>query len=479
MKTGRITPLLALVGFASFVAPLQAQETAPLLRWKNGDVLPGKLLGSGPDQIRWSSPHFSEGLTVDTEALDSVNFPKQSVQPTEIFRVGTVSGDFWNADLIGSDENTFLFSSQRYGQFRVNRNAVYSLNRRAHPNLAFDGSQFKVWTLAQEGAIKDLTYKVYEGDRKWGDKFPDFSKLTPVDKGSFAAGYLDLELSELKDSFAMLFEGQLETPLEGDYSFDLSADDHARLFIDDQLIVDSHINVAARVERQNGKVKLDAGSHSLRVEYLDYGGTARLSAWWKGPDLKDKSLVGINTTSGWRRGPGGHPQTDRQKTSIFRTIEMPKRFELDLELTSIGGPRFVVAIGKDKISAESNQSLRLETWDNELVVVQDEVFEPVMTIEDDQHDVRLRLAFDSDSGELQVFDSNGRSLVIVKGIQATTGESGIYIRNRGDDLTVRRLRVYRLSTDVAPHAVDSAKPRVHLVDGQAVYGRLFVEEGGA
>ena len=48
--------------------PAQAQETTALLRWKNGDVLPGKLLDSTQDQVRWSSPHFADDLLVDSGA---------------------------------------------------------------------------------------------------------------------------------------------------------------------------------------------------------------------------------------------------------------------------------------------------------------------------------------------------------------------------------------------------------------------------
>ncbi len=121
------------------ITPAQGQEA--LLRWKNGDVLSGKLLESGPGQIRWSSPIFADELVVDTNALESIVFPKGTVHATETFRVGTVSDDVWTADLVGSDENSFVFSSKRYGKVRVNRAAIYSLSRLANPNLAFDGSQ--------------------------------------------------------------------------------------------------------------------------------------------------------------------------------------------------------------------------------------------------------------------------------------------------------------------------------------------------
>ena len=353
----KVLVTVAVLG-ALWITTSQAQESGERLVWKNGDVLPGKLLGSEPGQVRWSSPYFLDDLVVDTEVLDSIIFPKQSVQPTEAFRVGTVSGDVFRADLVGLDEDTFVFSSKRYGQVQVNRDVIYSLNRLANPNLAFDGSQFSDWN-------------------------------------------------------------------------------------------------------------------------VDYGGATRLHMDITDATGKIQLLSGENKESGWHQGNGGYPVTNYRKASIFTEIEMPKQFEIDLEFASSESPRFVLAIGKDELSAASDQSFRLETWDNELVAIQGTVFEPVMTIEEDQRDVRLRLAFDSISGELEVLDSNGRLLVNIQGVQPTTGESGLFIRNRGDDLTVRRLSVYRQSAEGTRQLVDSAKARVHLINGQIVYGRLYVESGSA
>ena len=170
---------------------LQAQEPVAHLRWKNGDVLPGKLLESKAGQVHWTSPYFLDNLIISADTLDSILFPKQSIPPTETFRVSTVSGDVWIANLIGADNNTFLFSSKRHGQVRVNRNVIYTLNQQRHPNLVFDGSNLQNWNLPQTGGIKDMTYKVYkmeqgQQDELWEkERFPDFSKLTPQKQGSF------------------------------------------------------------------------------------------------------------------------------------------------------------------------------------------------------------------------------------------------------------------------------------------------------
>ena len=325
---------------------IQAQQTGTLqadtqtLRWKNGDVLPGKLLESASGVIRWASPYFLDDLVVDIGVLDSVIFPRQSAPAMEAFRVGTVSGDIWIADIVDSDEDTFLFSSERHGRFQVTREAIYTLERRVHPNLIFDGSQLTNWELPKQNVNKPML------------------------------------------------------------------------------------------------------------------------------------LFGGNTHPDWYADRGGHPRTDKVKAKIFHALDWPQRFEIDLELASTARPPgFVFALGKNLYEA-----LRLETWVNELVVVQGTLFEPVLTIQPDRRNFRLRLAYDGDTGVLEVFDFAGNLLLKLDEVGQTVKESGPYIYNRGQNLTVRRLRVYRQPVGSTKQQVDSSKPRVRLMNGQVVYGKLFVEK---
>ena len=316
------------------------------LRWKNGDALPGKLLKSASGVLHWSSPYFSDDLSVDIGVLDSVAFPKQSVPATEAFRVGTVAGDIWIADIIDSDEKTFLFSSERHGRFRVSREAIYSLERREHPNLIFDGSQMTNWELPNR-----------------------------------------------------------ELP------------------------------------KQNPK--------------------------------EPRVLFNVNTLPDWYADRSGHLHTDKVKAKIFHPLDWPQRFEIDLELASATRPPgFVFALGKNLYEA-----LRLETWVNELVVVQGTLFEPVLTIQPDRRNFRLRLAYDGDTGVLEVFDFAGNLLLKLNEVGQTVKEAGVYIYNRGQNLTVRRLRVYRQPIDSTQQQIDASKRRVHMMNGQVVYGKLFVEKG--
>ena len=346
----------AVVVLCTPIIQAQKVETLPTdtqtLRWKNGDALPGKLLESASGQIRWASSYFSDDLVVDIGVLDSVVFPKQSVPAMEAFRVGTVAGDIWIADIIDSDADTFLFSSERHGRFRVNREAIYTLERRAHPNLIFDGSQMTNWRKSRD-----------PGD-----------------------GVLRQELP-----------------------------------------------------------KPDANQPIL--------------------------LFGGNALPDWYADRGGHPRTDKVKSKMFHALDWPQHFEIDLELASeTRPPGFVFALGRNLYEA-----LRLETWVNELVVVQGTLFEPVLTIQPDRRNFRLRLVYNGDTRVLEVFDFAGNLLLKLDEVGQTVEESCVYIYNRGQNLTVRRLRVYR-QLGSTQQQIDGSKPRVHMMNGHVVYGKLFAEK---
>lgn len=325
---------------------LHAQEAVPppahtqILRWKNGDALPGKLLESASDVIRWASPYFSDDLTIAIDVLDSVVFPDESVPATEDFRVGSVSGDIWIADIVDSDADTLLFASDRQGQFRVKREAIHTLERREHPNLIFDGSQLANWGLPK------------------GE-----TKMSPFQFGT-------------------------DTPVD----------------------------------------------------------------WY--PD-------GV-----------GHPRTDKVKAKIFHALDWPQRFEIDLELAATTRPPgFVFALGRNLY-----ETLRLETWVNELVVVQGTLFEPVLTIRPDRRDFRLRIAYDTATEVLEVFDFAGNLLLKLDGVGQTLEDSGPYIYNRGQNLIVRRLRIYQKPIGTAQQQIDLTQPRVYMMDGRVVHGKLFVKK---
>ena len=208
---------------------------------------------------------------------------------------------------------------------------------------------------------------------------------------------------------------------------------------------------------------------------------SQLSAWKLSQQDSGDGVVLFSqeqeTQPNWHADRGGHPQTNTAKANIFYAFNWPKRFEIDLELASTARPpSFVFALGKNLY-----ETVRLETWVNELVVVQGTLFEPVLTIQPDRKNFRLRIAYHEhtegeNSGVLKVLDVNGDVLLKLEGVKPTVEAAGIYIYNRGQDLTVRRLRVYRQPTEITDQHIDAAKTRVYMMSGEIVPGKLFVEK---
>lgn len=203
---------------------------------------------------------------------------------------------------------------------------------------------------------------------------------------------------------------------------------------------------------------------------------AHLSSWSvnaKNRNINRQDPANMLQHKDWSTDRAGHPQTNKQKSNIFYPIEWPEGFEIDFEISSsLRPPGFVFSLGKNLYEA-----LRIETWVNELVVVQGTLFESVMKIEPDRRSFRLRLAYDQPSQLLKLFDQNGNILLELNDVEQTVESAGVYVYNRGNDLTIQRLRVYSQSEFANIQKVDFTKPRVSMMNGEIHYGQLYVDNG--
>ncbi len=211
------------------------QERQVKIHWKNGDVLPGRILPSQDSVLQFSSEIFQDNLLINTSELDFLEFESKKENSDLDFLIVTTMGDVIKANLIESNDKFFTFSSKRLSRIQIKRDAVYSLSRLNNPNIIFDGSQFNKWNLAREETINNF--------------------------------------------------------------------------------------------------------------------------------------LGKNDVS-WMKGEAGHPFSNKNKSVLSTTLEIPEQFNLDLEISSSFAPRFLFAIGEGDRSAESDGALKLETWDDEIVLVQ-------------------------------------------------------------------------------------------------------------
>jgi hypothetical protein len=128
-----------------------------------------------------------------------------------------------------------------------------------------------------------LRYAYYEGD--FTAKLPDFNTLQPKRTGIALYSHPD-SLERRMDHFALSFEGYIEVPQDGIYTFYTRSDDGSQLFVHDKLVVDNNGSHSAQVRR--GNIALQKGLHPIRVAYFEdfLGETLEIGFEGAGLDLR-------------------------------------------------------------------------------------------------------------------------------------------------------------------------------------------------
>ncbi|MGJ8698081.1 MAG: sulfatase-like hydrolase/transferase [Verrucomicrobiaceae bacterium] len=116
---------------------------------------------------------------------------------------------------------------------------------------------------------------------------PEFRDMTAASSGT-ATGF-DLSKRSRDENVGLLFEGLLEVPTTGSYTFFVESDAGANLFLHDAHVIDDDFNHTG-VE-QSGAVILEAGAHPIRVYYRHGVGSGHeLNVRWSGPGIA-KELI--------------------------------------------------------------------------------------------------------------------------------------------------------------------------------------------
>jgi hypothetical protein len=130
-----------------------------------------------------------------------------------------------------------------------------------------------VKTPSLEPGLKATVYRGF-----W-NLLPDFSKLK--EEFTDGVGGFAFPPATPGKGFGVLFDGYIKIPADGVYTFGLRNDDAAKLWIDDQVVVD---NDGAHVVRtRTGEVALKAGLHRIKVANCDMAlalGTSKGDGSW-------------------------------------------------------------------------------------------------------------------------------------------------------------------------------------------------------
>ena len=128
-----------------------------------------------------------------------------------------------------------------------------------------------------------MIVRYYEGE--W-NSLPHFSEITPL--FSKIVNEFNLKPSPNKEDFGLKFEGFINVPTDGIYTFFSNSDDGTKLYINDQLIVTNDGLHGMREEY--GKIALKAGFHKITVEFFQKKGGSGLEIYFKGPNFEKQQI---------------------------------------------------------------------------------------------------------------------------------------------------------------------------------------------
>jgi len=163
--------------------------------------------------------------------------------------------------------------------------------------------------------LSELTFTLFKGSWK---KIPDWNKIEPSRTDHVPSGKFDLSCTKEKDSFGIVFRGNIEAPKSGDYVFTVSSDDGSRLLIDRKTVID-HDGIHGDSPK-SGKIKLDKGSHHIEVQYFEGSGGESLYVGWKTPGSKKETPLSVNRRPSGGNSPSGQLLVAEEEARIYRNF---------------------------------------------------------------------------------------------------------------------------------------------------------------
>ncbi len=145
-----------------------------------------------------------------------------------------------------------------------------------------------------------LNYRYYEGGYS---VLPNFNTLTPLKTGNSSIFDLGIQRAGVNDSFAIVWEGYINVPMAGSYTFETVSDDGSKLYFN------SLYNPAAIALVNNdsthppqtatGTVFVPApGRYPITLTYFEAYGDQGLQVYWTGPGLPRQQIPASAFTDG-------------------------------------------------------------------------------------------------------------------------------------------------------------------------------------
>ena len=154
--------------------------------------------------------------------------------------------------------------------------------------------------------IRDLLSYTHLGNFK---TLTDLRKTKAVNVEEEKKGLISLQHAALKknsrDNYGIVWEGWIDVPRDGKYTFTYDTDDGGSVAIGGkEIITRNYVGPAGKPSK--GSIALKKGRVDIKVEYYELSGEEHVSLSWEGPKMKRQYLSDTKTSGGGNRGGGGN-----------------------------------------------------------------------------------------------------------------------------------------------------------------------------
>ena len=186
-----------------------------------------------------------------------------------------------------------------------------------------------------------------------------------------------------------------------------------------------------------------------------------------------KSQMPPDFTPSLMAGPGGALLIRNWNRAASLDLTLPESIDVDFRVHSTQRPAFAVAFG-----GNVPQALRVETWDNELVLVLGDQFKTIKKIEDSDREVAVHVLWNKKTRICSVYTPDGE-LITTWQTPETDLKSipGFIVQNKGLDLSIDFLRI-KAWDGKPPTKYDLKQPHVELSDGRIMNGEIVAGAPG-
>ena len=175
-----------------------------------------------------------------------------------------------------------------------------------------------------------------------------------------------------------------------------------------------------------------------------------------------------------RTGPAGALELPYWNRGAALDLVLPELVDVEFRVRSARRPDFRLSL-----VAGGTQQLRIETWDEELVLRAGRSFKSIRTLAEADREVALRIYWDRMARKCSVFTPTGEPIVEWEvPLDASNANPQVVLHNKGRDLALEFLRV-RKWDGKAPAKISGKLPRVEFSDGRTIEGQIGAGAAGA